>query len=175
MKNYIEFLNESKDYTQLLEDIEWLKILFSDYKDIIDFYYECEKHIYGKTPTKAEIGIGFCNDTKSQFTPLFKDIAQYLINNDFVLNISELEKGYKTLYFQEHIHKFRKYMEKRPYKKYYYFRTLKKYSYGITELLNAKEKIDYYYKSFKLHKLNTNYDLRINEPADFINVNIVEK
>ena len=168
-----EFLNENKYNTdELLENCEWLKNLYSDYEDVRKFFTNIENELYNNKFI-AYCGLGFCNESKSQFTPLNNDIASYLIKNDFILNIDELEKSHQILYFQVRIEKFRKYLEERPFKKYYYYKTIKQKMWD--DKYTIDEKIQYIKDLFEKSNLKDNYNISINSPVSFINVDLVEK
>jgi hypothetical protein len=175
VKNWKQFINESenkKDYNQLYENVEFLKQIYNDYKQIFDFFINVETHIYGSK--QLELGLGFCNDTKTNFQPIFKDILNYLINNNFNINIEELEKNYKTLYFSDNINRFVNYIRERPYKKYYYYQTIKKISFGKNSY-TPEEKIQYIVDCFNNNELSKKYDINIDSPVSFINVKLIEK
>ena len=97
VKNWQQFLNESeniKDYAMLYKNVEFLKQIYNDYIEVRDFFTDLEKHLYNSK--QVEFGFGFCNETKSEYHPIFKDIANYLIKNNFNINIEQLEKTYKS-------------------------------------------------------------------------------
>lgn len=160
-------------YTQLLEDCEWIKNKFSDYRDFDDFF----KNINIQFNSKFTYGFGFFNATKSQGTPIMKDIAAYLISNDFEINIKELKDNHKILYFEDNMHNFRKYMENQinrdGAKKYYYYKNIKKPSWS--EKYSVDEKVQYIKDTFKKHKISEKYDIHVNLPASMITVDIIEK
>jgi hypothetical protein len=171
---YFEDRNKNV-YQELLEDVKWVKEHFEDYNEIQDFFNDIEKHLYGNdADNQAQVGFGFCNESKSSFQPMFKDIAINLIENNFNININELEKTYKTLYFSSNIHAFRKYMEERPYKKYYYYKTIKKIIWGEKQF-TEEEKVEYIKSYFEVHQISKNYNISVNTPASMITVKIVEK
>ncbi len=174
LKDYKLF--ESVDNTQMLDDSLWIKEQFSDYKEIYDFFNHIEKVFYGKG-VHSEVGFGFFNKGNQMSThqPIFKEIAIHLIKNDFNVDISELEKSYKTLLFSNQIHKFRKYMEQNPTSKWYYYQTIKKYMFDDNKY-TLEEKMDYiksYYNDNE--NINSKYDIKINCPVSFINVDLEEK
>ena len=74
MKYLKSFEKLNDDYTQLFEDVKWVKEQFSDYKEAFDFFADIDKHIYDKDFITDSIGFGFCNDSKSYFQPMFKSV-----------------------------------------------------------------------------------------------------
>ena len=173
MKTYENFKYDKKE---IVQDIAWVKKQFSDYKEIRDFFLDVDRHLYGKKSisTETDIGLGFCNDSKSQFTPMFTDIANNLIMNDFKLNLKELDDNYKLPYYESRIHSFRKYMEQYPSKKYYHYKTVKKIFLG-DETMTPEDKKQYIRDYFEAHQISQNYDISINSPVSFITVDIIEK
>ena len=157
----------------LYENTQILKQKYNDYIEIYNFFNSIETHLYGSRQ-KFQLGFGFCNETKSSFQPLFKDIANCLINDDFKLNFDELKKTYKTLYFSNNINRFIKYLEERPYKKYYYYQTIKNIMFG-KNLFTPEQKIEYIKEYYNNHPLSKIYDISINSEGGFINVKLIEK
>lgn len=166
-----QFLNENSN--QLLNNVDILKNEFNDYKEILNFFKHIEKEFYEKD--NPVVGFGFCNETKSFFVPLFRDIANNLIKTDFNLNIEELAKFYRKSYYNNNILKFISYMNARPRKKYYYYQTSKRYRLWHDEKYSADEKMNYIRDYFSNHELSKRYDISIDAPVDFINVKLIEK
>lgn len=179
--NFNTFMNESHrdnyDYTQMLEDCEWIKNKFHDYKEFSDFFKNIDEELYPEH-RMSDMGFGFCNNSESSYQPIMLDIAQYLIKNDFIFDIDELENNYKILYFENNIHKFRKYMESQidrdGAKKYYYYKTIKKIVWGNNKY-TEEEKIQYIKEKFVKNKISDKYDISVNSPVSFIEVRITEK
>jgi hypothetical protein len=176
--NFNQFINENinNDYTELYKNIEFLKQKYNDYKEIQEFFINIDNYLYDSNVTQVEFGFGFCNDTKSSFGPLFDDISYHLINNDFNIDMEQLEKTHKSLYFTNNINKFVKYMKSKEItnKKYYYYKTIKQRTF-LQNLYTTEEKIKYIEVYFKSHKLSKKYDININSPVSFIDVKLVEK
>lgn len=174
--NFNEFLNESRyDTTELIENCERLKKIYYDYIDVRLLFKNIGEYFYGKLPTEfgTKCGFGFCNDSKSQFTLLFKDIASNLIDNDFNLDLDYLEKYHQIPYYQHRIEQFINYLEERPHKKYYYYQTTKKKLWD--DKFTPEEKMEYIKQQFDKSTLKEKYDISINAPVSFINVELVEK
>ena len=175
VKKFKQFLNESnnnEDYTQLYENVDFLKQIYNDHKQISDFFTNIDTHLYGKK--QLELGFGFCNEAKSNYQPIYKDIATYLINNNFNINIEQLKETYQTLYFDDNINRFVNYIKERPYKKYYYYKTIKKISFGKNSH-TSNEKTKYIKDYFNNHQLSKNYDISIDSAVSFIEVKLIEK
>lgn len=170
-----EYLNENKyNRDELLENCNYLKNIYSEYKYVREFFYQIENNFYDKKTTYLpEFGFGFCNETKTSFNPLFKDIASTLIDIDFKINLDKLEKSHISIYYHNRINQFINYLKERPFKKYYYYRTIKKG--WDKEKYNVEEKIQYIKDIFEKSILKENFDISINAPVSFINVQLVEK
>lgn len=66
------------------------------------------------------------------------------------------------------------YIRQRPYKKYYYYQTIKKISFGKNSY-TPEEKIKYIVDYFNNSRLSKKYDISIDSPVSFINVKLIEK
>lgn len=175
VKKFKEFVNESENkdtkYKQLYDDVEFLKHMFDDYKEVYEFFADVENHIYGKV-NFDDLGFG------AHHTPLYRDIANYLVKNDFVINIDELERTYKTLYFEHNINRFVKLFEWAKSKgkknsRFYYYKTIKKKRWN--DKYTPEEKIKYIRDSFNSSNLSRKYEISMDYYADFINVDLIEK
>jgi len=162
------------NFNQFIKRIDFLKEKYSDYKEVKDFYYSIADTF--ELPNMKEFGFGFTNETKSEYVPLFSDIANHLIKNDFVLDTKYLNNSYKTSYFESNIQIFIEYMKEREHKKYYYYKILSRdyTAYKPTEY-NVEEKLRIIREIFERHQVNKKYDLSLNYPVGFININLVEK
>jgi hypothetical protein len=179
INNFKDFLNESKEYSELIENAEYLKSIYIEYKEVEEFLIEAHNEIYNedKIPPFG-FGFGFCNESKSHFTPLFYDIAKNLVKNDFIIDVKDLEETYSTFYFDHRIKQLINYLNERPYKKYYYYRTVKKRRFTANfsdDKFSPEEKKNIFKKVFKTSSISSKFDLSIDDPVSFINVELIEK
>ena len=177
INNFKDFLNESKEYPELIENAKNLKSIYNEYKEVENFLTEAHNKIYNENITPP-FGFGFCNESKSQFTPLFYDIANSLVKNDFIITLEDLERTYSAVYFDNRIKQFINYLNERPYKKYYYHKTIKKRIFPANynnDKFSPEEKKDIFKKVFKSSSISSKFDLSIDDPVSFINLQLIEK
>ena len=169
---FVDFLNESSnlDSNNLLDNVELLKNTFSDYREVLDFFKHIEGEFYGKD--NPVVGIGF---TSGSFgVPLFRDISDNLVKSGFKISLKDLSKKYKTSYYDSNISDFINW-NKSCDKKYYYYTTPKVYRLWYDEKYSGEEKEDFIRDYFSGHSLSDRYDISINSPVDYIDINLVEK
>lgn len=163
--------NKYNDFDKMKDFVKYLKSVYSDYEEVQYFVKDiCNEFNQGVQT------VGFGVTANYGYYPIMDKMSKYLINNDFDLNVKELEKNHMSLFFSENLKGFDSWMKRidNP-KKYWYFRIPKSQMFNDEDKYTPDEKVKFVEDYFEVHQLSKDYDISVGIYVSYVDVVLESK